>query len=51
MLVIRKPWPSMIRTIWGDPERFKKTYFIELGELYLAVMGLFETKNMVILQL
>ena len=27
MLVIRKPWPSMIRTIWGDPERFKKTYF------------------------
>jgi acetyl-CoA synthetase len=22
-----KPWPSMIRTIWGDPERFKKSYF------------------------
>ena len=22
-LVIRKPWPSMIRTIWGDDERFK----------------------------
>jgi acetyl-CoA synthetase len=26
-LVIRRPWPGMIRTIWGDPERFKKTYF------------------------
>ena len=27
MLVIKRPWPSMIRTIWGDPERFKKSYF------------------------
>jgi acetyl-CoA synthetase len=37
-LVIKKPWPSMIRTIWGDPERFKKNYFPkELGgKLYLA---------------
>ncbi|MEW5972140.1 MAG: acetate--CoA ligase [Pseudomonadota bacterium] len=26
-LVIKKPWPSMVRTIWGDDERFKKTYF------------------------
>jgi acetyl-CoA synthetase len=26
-LVIKKPWPSMARTIYGDPERFKKTYF------------------------
>src|SRR5690606_16849667 len=26
-LVIRKPWPSMIRTIWGDPERFRKPTF------------------------
>ncbi len=24
ILVIKRPWPSMIRTIWGDPERFKK---------------------------
>ena len=41
VLVIRKPWPSMIRTIWGDPERFKKTYFPnELGgKLYLAGDG------------
>ncbi len=26
-LCITKPWPSMIRTIWGDSERFKKSYF------------------------
>ena len=29
ILVIKRPWPSMIRTIWGDPERFKKTYYPE----------------------
>jgi acetyl-CoA synthetase len=29
ILVIKKPWPSMLRTIWGDPERFRKTYFPE----------------------
>lgn len=40
-LVIKKPWPSMIRTIWGDPERFKKSYFPEdfRGKLYLAGDG------------
>jgi acetyl-CoA synthetase len=41
MLVIRKPWPSMIRTIWNDPERFKKSYFPpEMGgSVYLAGDG------------
>ena len=29
ILVIKKPWPSMIRTIWGDPERFKTSYYPE----------------------
>jgi acetyl-CoA synthetase len=29
-LVIRKPWPSMLRTVWGDPERYVKTYFSEI---------------------
>ncbi|MCX8087432.1 MAG: acetate--CoA ligase [Rhodocyclaceae bacterium] len=40
-LVIKKPWPSMIRTIWGDPERFKKSYFPADfgGKLYLAGDG------------
>jgi acetyl-CoA synthetase len=30
--VIRKPWPSMLRTVWGDDERFKKTYFGEIPD-------------------
>ena len=29
ILVVKQPWPSMIRTIWGDPERFKKSYYPE----------------------
>ena len=38
LLVIKRPFPSQLRTLWGDPERFKKTYFPpELGgKTYLA---------------
>ncbi|HVB49895.1 MAG TPA: acetate--CoA ligase [Burkholderiales bacterium] len=41
ILVIKRPWPSMVRTIWGDPERFKKTYYPEdfKGKFYLAGDG------------
>ncbi len=41
MLVVKRPWPSMIRTIWNDPERFKKSYFPEEmgGTIYLAGDG------------
>lgn len=41
ILVVKRPWPSMIRTIWNDPERFKTSYFpAELGgTLYLAGDG------------
>jgi acetyl-CoA synthetase len=40
ILVIKKPWPAMIRTIWGDPERFKKSYYPpELKGYYLAGDG------------
>ena len=41
MLVVKRPWPSMIRTIWNDPERFKKSYFPEEmgGTFYLAGDG------------
>jgi len=41
MLVVKRPWPSMIRNIWGDPERFKKSYFPEElgGTMYLAGDG------------
>ncbi|MCP9758031.1 acetate--CoA ligase [Aquitalea sp. S1-19] len=37
-LVIKKPFPSLVRTIWNDPDRFKKTYFPEEfnGQYYLA---------------
>ncbi|MCZ8014594.1 MAG: acetate--CoA ligase [Limnobacter sp.] len=41
ILVVKRPWPSMIRTIWGDADRFKKSYFPEElgGKLYLAGDG------------
>lgn len=41
LLVIKKPWPSMIRTIYNDPERFKTSYYpAELGgKIYLAGDG------------
>jgi len=41
MLVIKRPWPSMIRTIWGDPDRYVKSYFPDElgGRLYLAGDG------------
>jgi len=41
VLVVRKPWPSMIRTIWGDPERFKTSYYPADfgGQYYLAGDG------------
>ena len=41
LLVIKKPWPSMIRNIWGDPDRFKKSYFPDElgGKHYLAGDG------------
>ena len=47
MLVIKRPWPSMIRTIWGDPERFKKAYFPpEMGgKIYLAGDGAVRNKD------
>ena len=35
ILVIKRPWPSMIRTIWNDPERFRSAYFpTEMGGTY-----------------
>ena len=47
ILVIKRPWPSMLRTIWGDPERYQKTYFpAELGgKLYLAGDGSVRDKD------
>ncbi len=46
ILVIQKPWPSMIRTIWGDPQRFKKSYFPEeLKGYYLAGDGAIRSED------
>ncbi|MCH8618638.1 acetate--CoA ligase [Undibacterium sp. TS12] len=47
ILVVKRPWPSMIRTIWGDPERFKKSYFPEEfgGKVYLAGDGAIRNKD------
>ncbi len=41
ILVIKRPWPAMIRTIWGDPDRYVKSYFPDElgGRLYLAGDG------------
>ncbi|GAA0737857.1 acetate--CoA ligase [Dactylosporangium roseum] len=38
-LVLREPWPSMLRTIWGDDERFKETYWSRFQEMYFAGDG------------
>ena len=40
ILVVKRPWPAMIRTIWGDPDRFRKSYYPEeLKGYYLAGDG------------
>jgi acetyl-CoA synthetase len=41
ILVIKRPWPAMIRTIWGDPDRYVKSYYPDElgGRLYLAGDG------------
>jgi acetyl-CoA synthetase len=39
LLVIRKPWPSMARTIWGDHERYIKTYFSDIPGSYFTGDG------------
>ncbi len=47
ILVVKRPWPSMIRTIWGNPERFKSSYFPEElgGKMYLAGDGAIRDRN------
>jgi acetyl-CoA synthetase len=38
-LVIERPWPSMLRTVWGDPERFINQYFSRFPGRYLTGDG------------
>ena len=44
-LVIRKPWPSMLRTIWGDKARYKQTYWSEVKGSYFAGDGAVRDKD------
>ena len=44
-LVITKPWPSMLRTLWGDDERFKQTYFSEFPGIYFTGDGARQDKD------
>ena len=39
LLVVRKPWPSMARTIYGDPERYQKTYWSDVPGCYFTGDG------------
>ncbi|MDO5711411.1 MAG: acetate--CoA ligase [Micrococcales bacterium] len=39
LLVVTKPWPAMLRGIWGDPERYKDTYWSRFETLYFAGDG------------
>ncbi|WP_211464609.1 acetate--CoA ligase [Collimonas silvisoli] len=47
ILVVKRPWPSMIRGIWNNPERFKSAYFPPEfgGQLYLAGDGAIRNKD------
>jgi acetyl-CoA synthetase len=38
-LVVRRPWPAMLRTIWGDHERYRTTYFGQIPGAYFAGDG------------
>jgi acetyl-CoA synthetase len=39
LLMITKPWPSIARAIWGDPERYEATYFSEMPGIYFTGDG------------
>ena len=38
-LVLTEPWPAMLRGIWGDPERYKETYWARFEHMYFAGDG------------
>jgi acetyl-CoA synthetase len=44
-LVIRKPWPSMLRGIWGDPQRYKEVYWSEVKGSYFTGDGCRQDKD------
>ena len=44
-LVVRKPWPSMLRGIWGDNQRYKETYWSEVKGSYFTGDGCRQDKD------
>ena len=44
-LVVRKPWPSMLRGLWGDPERYKSVYWTEVPHSYFTGDGCRQDKD------
>src|SRR6266404_53287 len=44
-LVIRKPWPSMLRGIWGDPQRYQEVYWNEVKSCYFTGDGCRQDKD------
>ncbi|MFL9888131.1 acetate--CoA ligase [Paraburkholderia agricolaris] len=47
ILVVKRPWPAMLRNVWGDPDRYRKSYFPDElgGTLYLAGDGAVRDKD------
>jgi acetyl-CoA synthetase len=39
LLIVRKPWPGMLRTIYRDPERYKSNYFVQIDGAYFTGDG------------
>jgi acetyl-CoA synthetase len=44
-LIIRKPWPGMLRGLWGDPQRFKEVYWSEVKGSYFTGDGCRQDKD------
>ena len=44
-LIIRKPWPSMLRGLWGDPQRYKEVYWSEVKGAYFTGDGCRQDKD------
>jgi len=44
-LVITRPWPSMLRTVWGDPERYKQNYWSQIPGMYFTGDGVRRDKE------
>jgi acetyl-CoA synthetase len=45
MFVMRRPWPSIMRTVWGDDERFRKQYFSDVDGVYFTGDGAHRDKE------